>query len=735
MIFSNIIIFMVSLSAVAHTRAPESAKNGTIDCEEHLSCTRCVNETLCSWSLERQNCVHPEELSENLMVHVEADCPQFTVAKQAWVKDVPYSYTVTVSNDKKDFVAFLRRSTITCSLHTVQVKGRVDQNDIKCDQIKRTQADFAQHRQTIYFYYVRLNNNSVTLRLDNDADYYVPNYDRECGPKRDDSCVTCTWTADGYANHFKRCSSANRCTGLYQFYDRRHAVNFTDAPAAVAVMMPGRCANATVASAVPVTAPRTGGTAVLVTVKNHRILAEKKTVHVTVAGRSCVNVRTVGNETIACTVERPAPGQASAADGSPTEGWISVEYGPRQKFVVASAFPFKLVDPRLTDVSPTCGPLSGGTTLDIGGEHLDTGNGVKVTIGDGAACAVIDRRWDRITCVTGARVAAAGIVNDTVNVSFDNGTVVRHAGRNKYFAYTADPELDAATSPLAGIASGGTAVPVRGRHFSCARNTTMAVHVRDGTVRRTGCQVHNDTFMVCRSPTLSPDDVAIPAATVRPQQRPTTPAAAAGRYEYVEDDDDAEAKPIGAFRCDFRVAYNGTAAAVLLTAEYRVYADPVLDGFETDGRAVTVFGRDLRHWRSDVAVELLRPDDSSPADPRRCDVTSAGRRRIVCVPRNSSADLDAVRALNVTVGVSYGRVVHRRPSVRPDDDHVWQRPWTHGRTTTAVAVLAALSSLLCGGCVALLCRRKITNRYTHSVTRAPLFELHAPADRNNSIIM
>ncbi|XP_060847572.1 plexin-A1-like [Rhopalosiphum padi] len=724
MIFSNFIIFMVSLRAVAHTRASEPAKNGTVNCEEYVSCTKCVNETLCSWSLERQNCAHPEELSENLMVHVEADCPQFAVAKQPWVKDVPYSYTLTVSNDKKDFVAFLRRSTITCSLHTVNVRGRVDQNDIKCDAIKRTQTDFAQHRQTIYFYYVRLNNN--TLRLDNEADYYVPNYDRECGPKRDDSCVTCTWTADGYVNHFKRCSSANRCTGLYQFSDRRHALKFTDAPAAVTAMA-GRCVNATVASAVPVTAPWTGGTAVLVTVKNHRILAEKKTVTVTVAGRSCVDPRTVDNETIACTVARPAAGEAPAADGRPTVGLVGVEYGPRQRYAVASQFPFKLVEPRLTDVSPTCGPLSGGTTLDIGGEHLDTGNGVSVTIGGSAACAVTDRRWDRISCVTGAGV----VINDTVNVAFDNGTAIRQVGR-KYFAYTADPVLDAATSPLAGIASGGTAVPVRGRHFSCARNTTMTVHVRNGTVRRTGCQVYNDTFMVCRSPTLLPDDI-VPA--VQPQ-RPTTAAAAAGWYEYIEhddDDDDTANIPIGAFRCDFRVVYNGTAAgaAFLLTAEYRVYADPVLRDFETDGHAITVFGRNLQDWAGDVAVELLRGDDSPAANP--CDVTSAGRRRIVCVPRNSSIDLDAVRALNITVGLSFGRVVHRRPPVRPDDEYVWQRPWTDGRT--AVAVLAALSSLLCGGCVALLCRRKITNRYTHSVTRTPLFELHPPADRNDSIMI
>jgi len=177
------------------------------------------------------------------MVHVETDCSQFTVAKLSWLKDAVYTYTLAVSNDKKDFMAYLRRVTIACSLQTGYFKGRVDQNDIKCDGIRRTQADFMLNKQMICFYYVKFNNNSVILRLDNDSDYYVPHYNHECGVKRDDDCMTCAWTADGYINYFKRCSSANRCSGLYQFHDRRHAQNLTTTAAATAAV-PLRCGNA-----------------------------------------------------------------------------------------------------------------------------------------------------------------------------------------------------------------------------------------------------------------------------------------------------------------------------------------------------------------------------------------------------------------------------------------------------------------------------------------------------------
>lgn len=153
------------------------------------------------------------------------------------------------------------------------------------------------NKQMIFFYYVKFNNNSVILRLDNDSDYYVPHYNHECGVMRDDDCMTCAWTADGYINYFKRCSSTNRCSGLYQFYDRRYVQNFTTTSTAVAPVLL-QCANASVQSVEPVSAPWTGGTVVRITVKNHRILNEKKSVVVTVAGRECVGPKLVNIDTI-----------------------------------------------------------------------------------------------------------------------------------------------------------------------------------------------------------------------------------------------------------------------------------------------------------------------------------------------------------------------------------------------------------------------------------------------------
>lgn len=645
------------------------------------------------------------------MVHVETDCPQFKVDKFSWLKDVTYSYTLSVSNDKKDFMAYLRSVTITCALQTYYLKGRVDKNEIKCEGNKRTHVDFQLSKQMIYFYYIKFNNNSVILRLDNDSDYYVPHYDHECGVKRDDDCMTCGWTANGYINYFKRCSSANRCSGLYQFYDRRYVQNFTAiATAAAATTVPLQCANASISSVAPVSAPWTGGTVVRVTVKNHWILTEKKLVTVTVAGRECTDPRSVDNETISCTVS-PPPREEPKSVSDPaklTEGSIVVEYGPRQRFSIASTFTFKLVNPRLMDVRPTCGPLSGGTPLIITGQHLDVGTSVRVVVGNDTTCYVVDRSADRISCLTGSADAPTG---GAIRVVFDGG-LTKQAADRQTFIFTGNPVLDA-SQPLAGIVSGGTAVPVRGRHFSCARNTVMAVHLHNGTVHQTGCQMHNDTFMVCRSPTLSVDDL-----TTRRVHTTTTAA---------EDDEADEATPIGSLAFELYVTYDGGSIAKPRPGNgdamprYHLYADPVLDDLVSDGHAVTVIGRNIdwgyaaQYQGNDTVVRLLINDDLTVST--ECDVTSVDRHRIVCMPK-AAADLDSVRAVEVTFGVSFRRVVHKRPT-RPVDGS--RQSWTDGRTTLAVAVSAAL--LLFCSCLVQLCGRKIRKRYNCST---PLFELQTP---------
>jgi len=361
-------------------------------------------------------------------------------------------------------------------------------------------------------------------------------------------------------------------------------------------------------------------------------------------------------------------------------------------------------------VSPTCGPLSGGTPLTIAGEHLDTGTAVRVVVGNDTACTAVVRSPERISCSTGA---AEVPTDGAVRVVFDGGlTLQAQAADRQSFAYIGNPVLDA-SQPLAGIVSGGTAVPVRGRHFSCARNTTMVVRLQNGTVHQTVCQIHNDTFMVCQSPTLNVDDLP-----TRHMDMNIT-AAEVG---------DAKTIPIGELELELQVAYDGGSIVKLrpdhgvAMPRYHLYEDPVLEVFGTDGHAVTVIGQNL-DWGygqdqfNDTVVWLLMDDDL--ATHTACDVTSVNRHRIVCVPK-AEADLDTLRAVDVTFGRhirrAVDRVVYKSPNGSDDDSPL---QLAVGLTIVVVAVAAAL--LLCAACLMLLCGRKTRHNFS-----TPLFDLKTP---------
>lgn len=178
-----------------------------------------------------------------------------------------------------------------------------------------------------------------------------------------------------------------------------------------------------------------------------------------------------------------------------------------------------------------------------------------------------------------------------------------------------------------GIVSGGTAVPVRGARLSSATNVTMYVNQTEGTGRRAGCQLLDDTHMVCRSPALDDGGVLGGACSL----------------------------PFG-----FLVVDSGTERALRLAgpmpAAYLLYPDPVLVDFETldDVHAVAINGRDLhRGYGIDDVTVRFRDREG------RCDVVYVAADRIVC-RATGPARLDGLRDIVVSVGDAFQRNVTRR---------------------------------------------------------------------------
>ena len=132
-----------------------------------------------------------------------------------------------------------------------------------------------------------------------------------------------------------------------------------------------------------------------------------------------------------------------------------------------AAFSFLLLaapSPSPNDISPSGGPLSGGTLVTISGSRLS--NIVSVTV-FGVNCTnvnIVDS--STVTCKTGAHSAGVGsvVVKDSANRT---GTLLLA------YTYSNAPTILSA-SPSSGPASGGTLVSIAGTGFQTGASVTLA---------------------------------------------------------------------------------------------------------------------------------------------------------------------------------------------------------------------------------------------------------------------
>ncbi|XP_008184613.1 plexin A3-like [Acyrthosiphon pisum] len=639
---------MVFVSVLPVNSLKYDITKDVVNCSELKTCTKCAENPSCSWSLQRQICVSTTHRPELLMVNMRAHCPQFTIIDSYINKiHLPFTYKVKVSNDVSGFVKYLSKSNIKCSLRGVTYNGTVSEveDTINCESISNDNLGFDKQRLMIYYYSIVID--GVPLRIDDGVNNYFTVYNNHfCDvSEKTKHCVACSWDSEFNSFYYKRCSEANMCTGLFEYYDSRNATDFADTTTddrynknITALQLSksgppsGACPDMMIQSVEPLTAPWSGGVTLVVTVKNHDVLSESRKVTVTVAGRDCVYPKTINSETISCTVGPPKNDYSARNPIQILYGPVHVTYGPLR---LTSTQKFQFVYPELTDMSPTCGPVSGGTLLHITGRFLDFGSMANVFVGPAdVPCELVARYEDRVMCVTGP---ADGPAVGAVTIVFDK-FLRKKVGVNStttppfkplQFVYAGDPELDA-KQPFSGIASGGTYIPVRGHHLACVRNATLYVDDPDGVRHYAGCAVRNDTFMECWSPALDPPRSLTPGA-------PAPLLNFGFRVRIADHTMDLSPQP------DF--------------PGYRLYADPAFTDFETDGRNVTINGRHLdRGYQPSVDLDIrLRNHKGTP-----CTVISTQRRQIVCVRPPSSPAEGELRDIYVTVGRELARTIKKK---------------------------------------------------------------------------
>jgi hypothetical protein len=196
---------------------------------------------------------------------------------------------------------------------------------------------------------------------------------------------------------------------------------------------------------------------------------------VTFRGVAATNVTVVSPSEITCT----PPPQATAGGLSPV---VTTPVGTSPNNFYAKYF---YVTPSIGSVSPSAGPVSGGTPVTIHGENFGAAQGDgSVAIG-GVACVPTAWSNSSITCITGFRTAGDAQVVVTAN----GGAIARDV----YYTYVVAPVLFG-ISPASGSTLGGQQVTVSGLNF-----TAPATVEFDG-VAATSVVVVGPTTITCVTP-------------------------------------------------------------------------------------------------------------------------------------------------------------------------------------------------------------------------------------------
>nr|XP_006822181.1 PREDICTED: plexin-B-like [Saccoglossus kowalevskii] len=160
---------------------------------------------------------------------------------------------------------------------------------------------------------------------------------------------------------------------------------------------------------------------------------------------------------------------------------------------------FSFVVPKLRSFDPRKGPRSGGTVIEITGEHLLTGNDIHIGIA-GTECRLLEEYSNdtQLICISGAHLP----IQHFVSITYNGGYVTQST---QLYAYTDDPVIDT-IFPLRTFISGGELQYVTGTNLdSIARPVFVVVLIINDTIVdrfQSICQVHNSTTMTCPSPEI-----------------------------------------------------------------------------------------------------------------------------------------------------------------------------------------------------------------------------------------
>ncbi|KAK7804639.1 hypothetical protein U0070_011996 [Myodes glareolus] len=472
------------------------------NCSVHQSCLACVNGSFpCHWCKYRHVCTNNAADCAFLegRVNVSEDCPQILPSTHIYVPvGVVKPITLAARNLPQPQSG---QRGYECLFHIPGSPARVTALRFNSSSLQCQNSSYSYEGNDISDLPVNLsvvwNGNFV---IDNPQNiqahlYKCPALRQSCGLcLKADPRFECGWCVAE-----RRCSLRHHCPA--------------DSPTSWMHAHHGssRCTDPKILKLSPETGPRQGGTRLTITGENLGLRFEDVRLGVHVGKVLCSPVESeyISAEQIVCEI-----GDASTLRAHDALVEVCVrDCSPHYRALSPKRFTF--VTPTFYRVSPSRGPLSGGTWIGIEGSHLNAGSDVAVSIG-GRPCSFswygvgTGRNSREIRCLTppGQTPGSAPIVININRAQLSNPEV-------KY-NYTEDPTI-LRIDPEWSINSGGTLLTVTGTNLATVREPRIRAKY-GGVERENSCMVYNDTTMVCRAPSIHNPTRSPPELGERPDE-------------------------------------------------------------------------------------------------------------------------------------------------------------------------------------------------------------------------
>jgi hypothetical protein len=261
--------------------------------------------------------------------------------------------------------------------------------------------------------------------------------------------ITCTTSARAAATVDVQVTNLDSQSGI-----KSNSFTYLDAPTVASISQDAGALN--------------GGATVVITGTNFYTGAS-----VSFGGSSCT-VTALSSTSITCRTTAHAAGVVA----------VTVTNIDSQSDSLAAAFTYRAA-PVVSSVSPSFGPIGGGTTITITGTGFVSGQTVTVGAAD---CTVSAESATSITCDT-----TLSMVSGSATVRVTNPVDLQTGSKTNAFIYLMPPTITS-ISPSAGALAGGKTITIRGTGFYPGATVTV------GGSACTSPNISSDTVMTCVTP-------------------------------------------------------------------------------------------------------------------------------------------------------------------------------------------------------------------------------------------